>query len=135
MLVEPVQDHGAVIGRRGDESERALRLWHEMTAQVEAKSLEQCRSRWTDALRHMKPLLFYVIRRVLARVGRGRFLGGPPDLVGQRPVRQSFRQMHPADFLHAVEVGERPGDAQHTVVAAGRQPHGVGGFAQERHAA
>src|SRR5271169_2635504 len=32
MLVEPVQDHGAVIGRRGDESERALRLWHEITA-------------------------------------------------------------------------------------------------------
>jgi hypothetical protein len=39
-----------------------------MTAQVGAKSLEQCRSRLTDALRHMKPPLFYVIRRVLARV-------------------------------------------------------------------
>ena len=39
--------------------------------------------------------------------------------------------MQPADFLRAVEVGERARDAQHAVIAARGQPHGLGGIAQQ----
>ena len=42
--------------------------------------------------------------------------------------------MHAADLVGAVEVGERARHPQHPVVAARRQPHGVGGVAQEREA-
>ena len=40
--------------------------------------------------------------------------------------------MHAADFVGAVEIGERAGNAQHAMVAAGREPHRIGGFAQQR---
>ena len=36
--------------------------------------------------------------------------------------------MDAADFVGAVEVGERAGHPQHAMIAARRQPHGVGGF-------
>ena len=39
--------------------------------------------------------------------------------------------MHAADCVGAVEVGERARDAQHAVIAARRQPHGLGGIAQQ----
>ena len=39
--------------------------------------------------------------------------------------------MKPADLLGAVEVGKRAGDPEHAVIAARRQPHGLGGVAQE----
>ena len=40
--------------------------------------------------------------------------------------------MHAADFFGAVEIGERARNAQHAMVAACREPHGIGGVAQER---
>ena len=40
--------------------------------------------------------------------------------------------MHAADFVGAVEIGERARHPQHPVITARRQPHGVGGIAQER---
>src|SRR5262245_2329497 len=40
--------------------------------------------------------------------------------------------MHAADLVGAVEVGERARHAQHAMIAARREPHGVGGVAQER---
>ncbi len=40
--------------------------------------------------------------------------------------------MHAADFVGAVEIGERARDAQHAMLAAGGQLHGGGGVAQQR---
>ncbi len=40
--------------------------------------------------------------------------------------------MDASDFIGAVEVGERAGNAQHAVVTARREPHRIGGFAQQR---
>ena len=38
--------------------------------------------------------------------------------------------MQPADLVGAIEVGQRASDAQHAMIAARRQPHGLGGVAQ-----
>ena len=54
------------------------------------------------------------------------------NFVGQRPVGQRLGEVHAADFVGAVEVGERARHPQHPMVAAGGKPHGVGGFAQQR---
>ena len=35
--------------------------------------------------------------------------------------------MHAADFFGAVEIGERARHAQHAMIAARREPHGIGG--------
>jgi integrase len=40
--------------------------------------------------------------------------------------------MHAADFFDAVEIGERARDPQHAMIAACREPHGIGGVAQKR---
>jgi hypothetical protein len=53
------------------------------------------------------------------------------QILGQRAVGQSFGQMQPADFFRAVEIGQRAGDAQHAMIAARRQPHGLGGVTQQ----
>jgi hypothetical protein len=58
-------------------------------------------------------------------------LGRAPDLVGQRAVGQRLRKMHAFHFVDAVEIGEGAGDAQHAVIAAGREPHRIGRFAQQ----
>ena len=39
--------------------------------------------------------------------------------------------MQPADFFRAVEIGERARDAQHAVIAARGQLHGLGRIAQQ----
>jgi hypothetical protein len=39
--------------------------------------------------------------------------------------------VHAADLLRAVEIGERPRHPQHPMIASRRQPHGVGGIAQQ----
>src|SRR5260370_11623472 len=57
--------------------------------------------------------------------------GRAPEIVGERAVGQGFGQMEPADLVGAIEVGQRPGDAQHAMIAACRQPHGLGGVAQQ----
>ena len=54
------------------------------------------------------------------------------DLVGERPVGQRLGEMHAADLLGAVEIGERARDAQHAMIAARREPHRVGGIADQR---
>ncbi len=41
--------------------------------------------------------------------------------------------MNAADFIGAIKIGEGARDAQYAVVAAGGEPHRVGGFAQQRH--
>jgi hypothetical protein len=38
--------------------------------------------------------------------------------------------MDAADLLGAVEVGQRARNAQHAMVTAGGEPHGIGRFAQ-----
>jgi len=53
------------------------------------------------------------------------------QILRQRPIRQCFRQMQPADFVGSVEIGQRARDAQHAVIAARRQPHGFGRIAQQ----
>ena len=40
--------------------------------------------------------------------------------------------MHAADLFGDVEIGERACNAQHTVIAARRKPHRVGGVADQR---
>ena len=40
--------------------------------------------------------------------------------------------MHAADFLGAVEIGQRARDAQHAMITARRQAHGIGRIAQQR---
>ena len=40
--------------------------------------------------------------------------------------------MHAAARRGAVEIGERARDAQHAVIAARGEPHGVGGVVDER---
>ena len=62
-------------------------------------------------------------------------VSGAPDLVGKRAIGQSLRQMHAADFVGAVEIGERARNAQHAMIAARREPHRIGGFAQQRKSA
>ena len=37
---------------------------------------------------------------------RSRRSGGAPQILGQRPVRQSFGQVQPADFVRAVGEGK-----------------------------
>lgn len=61
----------------------------------------------------------------------GNNLRRTPQIVGQRAVRQRFGQMQPADFLRAIEIGQRAGDAQYAVIAARRQAHGFGRIAQQ----
>src|SRR5215510_16146019 len=66
-----------------------------------------------------------------------RFLFGfrlrrPPHLVGEGAIGQRLGEVHAADLLRVVEVGERARDPQHAVIAARGQPHGVGGVAQQR---
>jgi hypothetical protein len=58
-------------------------------------------------------------------------LSRTPDIVGQCTIGQRFGEMYPADLVRSIEVGERAGDAQHTMIAARRQPHGFGSVAQE----
>ena len=43
--------------------------------------------------------------------------------------------MHAPDFFRAVEIGQRARHAQHAMITARREPHGVGGVAQQRHPA
>ena len=66
---------------------------------------------------------------------RGSILRRASDLVGERAIRQRLGEMHAADFVGAVEIGERARDPQHAMIAARREPHRVGGFAQQREAA
>ena len=40
--------------------------------------------------------------------------------------------MPAGDFFRTFEIGERSGDAQHPVIAARREPHGVGGIVDKR---
>jgi len=54
-----------------------------------------------------------------------------PEVFGERPVGQGFGQMQPADLVGAIEVGKRAGNAQHAMITACRQPHGLGGVAQQ----
>ncbi len=57
---------------------------------------------------------------------------GAAHLVGQRPVGQGLGEMHAADLVGAVEIGERACHPQHPVIAARREMHRIGGVAQER---
>jgi hypothetical protein len=69
------------------------------------------------------------------QIGRQQFLrpsGRAPHLVGQCPIGERFGEMDAANFVGAIEIGECTGYAQHAVIAACRQPHGIGGLAQER---
>jgi len=43
--------------------------------------------------------------------------------------------MHAADFIGAAEIGERAGSAQYAMIATGREPHRIGGLAQQSKAA
>ena len=58
--------------------------------------------------------------------------GRAPHFVGQRAVGERLGEMHPADLVGAIEIGERARDPQHAMIAARRQPHGVGGIPQQR---
>ena len=62
---------------------------------------------------------------------RGRNLCCAAQIFRERAIGQRLRQMQPADFLRAVEIGERAGDAEHAVIAARGQLHGLGGVAQK----
>ena len=53
----------------------------------------------------------------------------------KRAIGECLGEMDAADFVGAVEVGERAGHPQHAMIAARRKPHGVGGFAQQRKSA
>jgi hypothetical protein len=50
-------------------------------------------------------------------------------------IGQGFCQMDAADFVGAVEIGQRAGDAQHAMIAARGDPHGIGDVAQQSKAA
>src|SRR5260370_36460751 len=82
-------------------------------------------------LRSVNKAGYRLVDAVRRRTNPSTGSGGSPDIVGERAVGQGFGEMQPADFLRAVEIGERAGDAQHAVIAARRQPHGLGGVAQE----
>jgi GTP cyclohydrolase IA len=58
-------------------------------------------------------------------------LGRTPDLIGERAVGQRLREVHAFHFIGPVEIGERAGNPQHAVIAAGRKPHRIGCFAQQ----
>jgi hypothetical protein len=51
--------------------------------------------------------------------------------VGQRAIRERFRDVHAANLVGAMEVGKRSRHAQHAVITARREPHGIGGLAQQ----
>ena len=64
-----------------------------------------------------------MVKEALSGLWCGSFDGAlrrAAHVVGKRAVRQSLRQMHAADFLRAVEIGEGAGHAQHAVIAARR---------------
>jgi hypothetical protein len=65
------------------------------------------RSRLVDALHHTQAA---VLRDSPGFGASLTALGRAPHLVGQRPVGQGFGQMQAADFVDAVEIGERAGD-------------------------
>ena len=54
-----------------------------------------------------------------------------PQIIRQRAIRQRFGEMQPADFFRAVEIGEGARNAQHVVIAARGQLHGLGRIAQQ----
>ena len=58
-------------------------------------------------------------------------LGRTAAHVGQRAIGQGLGEMHAANRVGAVEIGERARHPQHAVIAAGGKPHGVGGIAQQ----
>src|SRR6266704_3096392 len=57
-----------------------------------------------------------------------------PDIliVDEHAVGQRLGEMHAADLVGAVEIGERARHPQHAMIAARREPHGIGSVAQER---
>ena len=72
--------------------------------------------------------------RGMANVGTGPYSVHAARLISsaKRAVGQRLRQMHASHFFEAVEIGQRSRHAQDAVIAAGGEPHGVGGFAQQR---
>ena len=66
------------------------------------------------------------------RVGQTLRSCAASDLVGERAVGQRFGEVHAADFVCAIEIGERARHAQHAMIAARGKPHRVGRFAQQR---